>query len=77
MTDTTQPRSSKALVVSLSVFLIVVAIIAALFVYKWNESQETVNALSAQLEDSEKQIAELVKEGDFVEVTGHEQEISK
>ena len=26
---------------------------------------------------TEKQIAELIKEGDFVEIDGHEQEISK
>ncbi len=59
----------------------------AVFVYGFAESErENIDADEEKqfkeaarhvLRLTEKQIAELVKEGDFVEVNGHEQEISK
>jgi hypothetical protein len=42
-----------------------------------DEEKQFKDAARHVLRLTEKQIAELVKEGDFVEVTGHEQEISK
>jgi hypothetical protein len=42
-----------------------------------DEEKQFKEAARHVLRLTEKQIAELVKEGDFVEVTGHEQEISK
>ena len=42
-----------------------------------DEEKQFKDAARHVLQLTEKQIAELLKEGDFVEVTGHEQEISK
>jgi len=42
-----------------------------------DEEKQFKEAARHVLRLTEKQIAELVKEGDFVEVNGHEQEISK
>lgn len=57
--DSPETKKSHPLVASLSVFLIIVAAIAAWYAYKWNQSQEVVASLTSQLESSEKQIAEL------------------
>ncbi len=42
-----------------------------------DEEEQFKEAARHMLRLTEKQIAELVKEGDFVEVRGHEQEVSK
>ena len=42
-----------------------------------NEEKQFKEAARHVLRLTEKKLAELVKEGDFVEVRGHEQEISK
>ena len=59
MTDIAAPAKSKALVGVLSVILIVVAVIAGVFTYKYFQVAEDNAALTTQLEDSQKQISEL------------------
>jgi Tfp pilus assembly protein PilN len=59
MTDIAAPAKSKALVGVLSVILIVVAVIAGVFTYKYFQATEENATLTAQLEDSQKQISEL------------------
>lgn len=53
------PASSKALVCALSVALIIVAVIAGVFTYKYFQAAEENATLTAQLEDAQKQINEL------------------
>jgi hypothetical protein len=57
MTD--QPLSSKTLARSLTVILIVAVAVAGYFVVKYNQANERISSLTSQLEDSQKQIAEL------------------
>jgi hypothetical protein len=63
MTDAPQPTSGKVLMPVLSVLLILVAAIAGWSLYSGQQKQaaldEQVSTLTSQLEDSEKQIAQL------------------
>jgi hypothetical protein len=57
MTD--QLPSSKTLVRSLTVILIVAAVVAGYFAVKYNQANEQIASLTSQLGDAQKQIAEL------------------
>jgi len=59
MSDTSAPKSSKALLGVVAALLFIMACTAALYVYKYAQSQEEVTTLTSQLEDSQDQIARL------------------
>jgi uncharacterized membrane protein len=57
--DVPVPENRKSLVAVLAVLIILVGALAGYFIYKSNQADEQISALTTQLEDAEKQIAQL------------------